>query len=103
MQDFIDKVVLWYGGLPGPAQTAITVVVGAVLAYFAFKIAVRIVKRVVSAVITAVVVFLLTTVPGHMILTNAYEQLKDRVPSTLNVNQLDTGKLGGLIGEHLQN
>lgn len=96
MKDTIDQIVLWYGGLSGPAQTAVTVVVGAVVAYLAFKIVVAVAKRLVSAVITAVIVFLLTTVPGHMMLTNAYEQIRQQVPASLNLDEVRQKVTDGL-------
>ena len=40
-----DQFVLWYGNLPQLAQTAITVVVGAIVAYLVFKIVAHLVKR----------------------------------------------------------
>ena len=100
MGNFFDQIVLWYGGLPGPAQTAVTVVVGAVVAYLAFKIAVQIAKRVVSAVITAVIVFLLTTVPGHAIMTSAYERIQQQV-SNSNVDMDRVGQFGGQLKDQL--
>lgn len=96
MNGIIDQVVLWYGGLPGPAQMAVTAVVGAVLAYLAFKIAVAFAKRLVSAIITAIIVFLLTTVPGHMMLTNAYEQVRQQVPTSLNLDDVRQKVTDGL-------
>lgn len=96
MNGIIDQVVLWYGGLPGPAQMAVTAVVGAALAYLAFKIAVAFAKRLVSAIVTAIIVFLLTTVPGHMMLTNAYEQVRQQVPTSLNLDDVRQKVTDGL-------
>ena len=49
-----DQFVLWYGNLPQLAQTAITVVVGAIVSYLVFKIVARLVKGLVTAVIAAI-------------------------------------------------
>ena len=53
-----DQFVLWYGNLPQLAQTAITVVVGAIVAYLVFKIVAHLVKGLVTAVIAAILAFL---------------------------------------------
>ncbi|KAB8292797.1 hypothetical protein [Bifidobacterium avesanii] len=79
-----DQIVVWYGTLPGAAKSAITLVVGAVLAYVAFKVVIRIVKTVLHAVIAAVLAFLIGTVPGNLILNQAYGRLEERFGATIS-------------------
>lgn len=79
-----DQIVVWYGTLPGAAKTAITLAVGAVLAVVAFKIVIRIVRTVLHAVIAAVVAFLIGTVPGNLMLNQAYGQLEQRFGPTIS-------------------
>ncbi|PWG66223.1 hypothetical protein [Bifidobacterium callitrichidarum] len=80
----LDRVALWYGGLPSSVQTALTLVVGAVVAYAAFKIVAKIVKGIITSVIVAILAFLLTTVPGNMILSHAYDRVEQQVTASLS-------------------
>nr|WP_236029580.1 hypothetical protein [Bifidobacterium miconisargentati] len=80
----LDRAALWYGGLPSSAQTALTLAVGAVVAYVAFKIVAKIIKGVITSVIVAVLAFLLTTVPGNMILSHAYDRVEQQVTTSLS-------------------
>ena len=80
----LDRIAVWYGGLPASVQTALTVVVGAVVAYVAFKIVAKIIKGIVVSAIVAILAFLLTTVPGNMILHQAYDRVEQQVATSLN-------------------
>ncbi|NMM99494.1 hypothetical protein G1C96_0071 [Bifidobacterium sp. DSM 109958] len=79
-----DQIALWYGALPGAAKTAITLVVGVALAVVAFKVVIRIVRTVLHAVIAAVLAFLIGTVPGNLILNQAYGQLQERFGTSIS-------------------
>ena len=70
-----DQFVLWYGNLPQLAQTAITVVVGAIVAYL--------VKGLVTAVIAAILAFLISTVPGNLLLSSAFDRIQQEVTTHL--------------------
>ena len=61
-----DQFVLWYGNLPQLAQTAITVVVGAIVSYLVFKIVARLVKGLVTAVIAAILDRIQQEVTTHL-------------------------------------
>ena len=80
----LDRIAVWYGGLPGVAQTALSVVVGAVVAYVVFKIVIKIIKGIVVSLIIAALAFLLTTVPGNMILHQAYDRVEQQVATSLS-------------------
>ncbi|KAB7788491.1 hypothetical protein [Bifidobacterium cebidarum] len=80
----LDRVAVWYGGLPSTLQTGITIVVGAAVAYVVFKIVAKIIKGLVMSIIAAVLAFLLTTVPGNMILSNAYDRVEQQVSTSLS-------------------
>lgn len=77
-----DQFVLWYGNLPQLAQTAITVV-GAIVAYLVFKIVARLVKGLVTAVIAAILAFLISTVPGNLLLSSAFDRIQQEVTTHL--------------------
>ena len=79
-----DRLAVWYGTLPGAVRTAITVAVGAVLAYVAFKVVIRIARTVLSAVIAAVLAFLIGTVPGNVLLGQAVDRLEERAGATIS-------------------
>ena len=70
-----DQFVLWYGNLPQLAQTAITVVVGAIVAHL--------VKGLVTAVIAAILAFLISTVPGNLLLSSAFDRIQQEVTTHL--------------------
>lgn len=80
----VDRFVVWYGTLPDSVRTGVSFVVGAVVAYLVFKIVAKILKGVLRAVIAAVLAFLLTTVPGNMILANAYDRIEQQVTTSLH-------------------
>lgn len=69
-----DSVVAWYGSLPVGARGAVTLAVGLLVAWIAF----RLVKGLVRSIAAAVLAFLLATVPGNLILHDAYAQLRER-------------------------
>ena len=75
-----DQFVLWYGNLPQLAQTAITVVV---VSYLVFKIVARLVKGLVTAVIAAILAFLISTVPGNLLLSSAFDRIQQEVTTHL--------------------
>ncbi|PST46861.1 hypothetical protein CPA40_04205 [Bifidobacterium callitrichos] len=79
----VDRFVVWYGTLPQEVRTLLSVAVGAAVAYVIFRIVVKIIKGVIVAVIGAVLAFLLTTVPGNMILSNAYDRVEQQVTTSL--------------------
>ena len=81
IQRAVDQIVLWYGGLPSAAQMALTVAVGVLLAWAAFKIVMRVIKGLVASVIAAILVFLLTTMPGNMLLAQAFDRLEQQADS----------------------
>lgn len=81
IQQAVDQIVLWYGGLPSAAQMALTVAVGVLLAWAAFKIVMRVIKGLVASVIAAILVFLLTTMPGNMLLAQAFDRLEQQADS----------------------
>lgn len=70
--------------MPSTAQTALTFVVGAVVAYIAFKIVAKIIKGIVMSVIAAILAFLLTTVPGNLLLSQAYNNVEQRITTSLS-------------------
>ena len=70
-----DQFVLWYGNLPQLAQTVITVVVGAIVAHL--------VKGLVTAVIAAILAFLISTVPGNLLLSSAFDRIQQEVTTHL--------------------
>ncbi|KAB7790287.1 hypothetical protein [Bifidobacterium leontopitheci] len=74
-----DRFVVWYGELPAGVKTVISLVLGAIVAYIAFKIVIRLIKGIVSAIIAAVLAFLLTTVPGNLLLNQAYDRVQDEL------------------------
>ena len=78
-----DQFVLWYGNLPQLAQTASTVVVGAIVPYLVFKIVARLVKGLVTAVIAAILAFLISTVPGNLLLSSAFDRIQQEVTAHL--------------------
>ena len=78
-----DQFVLWYGNLPQLAQTVITVVVGAIVAYLVFKIVAHLVKGLVTAVIAAILAFLISTVPGNLLLSSAFDRIQQEVTTHL--------------------
>lgn len=65
------------------AQTAITVVVGAIVAYLVFKIVAHLVKGLVTAVIAAILAFLISTVPGNLLLSSAFDRIQQEVTTHL--------------------
>ena len=73
-----DSVVAWYGSLPVGARGAVTLAVGLLVAWIAFRGAVRVVKGLVRSIVSAVLAFLLATVPGNLILHDAYSQLQEK-------------------------
>lgn len=83
MQSTIDQILLGYGSLPQFVQTGITVVVGVIVAAVVFKIVIRFITGIITAVIAAALSFLLTTVPGHMLLQAGVEQVQQHVTSSL--------------------
>ncbi|MBT1163588.1 hypothetical protein [Bifidobacterium felsineum] len=83
----LDRIAVWYGGLPSTVQTGVTIVVGAIVAYVVFKIVAKIIKGLVMSIIAAVLAFLLTTVPGNMILSNAYDRVEQQVSTSLSQSQ----------------
>lgn len=80
----IDQIVVWYGMLPAATKTVISCVVGAVLAYIAFKIVIKIVKTVVHATVAAVGAFLAGTVPGNLIMAQAFTHVQEQFGPALN-------------------
>ena len=72
------SVVAWYGMLPVGARGAVTLAVGLLVSWIAFRVAVRLVKGLVRSVVAAVLAFLLATVPGNLILHDAYAQLREK-------------------------
>lgn len=80
----IDRFVVWYGNLPESVRTAASIVIGAVIAYLVFKIVTRIISGILKAIVAAILAFLLTTVPGNMILSNAYDRIEQQVTTSLN-------------------
>ncbi|PWG60271.1 hypothetical protein [Bifidobacterium catulorum] len=79
MESAINNIITWYGQLPGTAQTVLTIVVGGVVAYAVFKIAIRVISGLLVSVIVAALAFLLTTVPGNMLLSQAYDRIEQQV------------------------
>lgn len=75
MTDMIDATVLWYQAMPAAGRGLVTLAVGLAAAWLAFRIAARIVKGAVRCAIAAVLAFLLTTVPGNMLMTWAWERV----------------------------
>lgn len=75
-----DSVVAWYGMLPVGARGAVTLAVGLLVAWIAFRVAVGLAKGLVRSIVAAVLAFLLATVPGNLILHDAYSQLQERRP-----------------------
>lgn len=73
-----DSVVVWYGMLPVGARGVVTLAVGLLVAWIAFRVAVRVVRGLVRSAAAAVLAFLLATVPGNLILHDAYAQLRER-------------------------
>lgn len=73
-----DSVVAWYGMLPVGARGAVTLAVGLLVAWIAFRVAVGLVKGLVRSIVAAVLAFLLATVPGNMILHDAYARLREK-------------------------
>lgn len=73
-----DSVVAWYGMLPVGARGAVTLAVGLPVAWIAFRVAVGLAKGLVRSIVAAVLAFLLATVPGNMILHDAYAQLREK-------------------------
>ena len=51
---------------------------GLPVAWIAFRVAVGLVKGLVRSVVAAVLAFLLATVPGNLILHDAYSQLQEK-------------------------
>ena len=88
---FIDRIALWYAGLPEGLRTLLTVAVGAAVAYAAFRIVYRLIRGMVKAAIAAVLAFLLTTVPGNLILAQAFDRVEERIGTHLNIS----GAVGG--------
>ncbi|MBT1181888.1 hypothetical protein JS531_07970 [Bifidobacterium sp. CP2] len=84
----LERVAVWYEGLPDAAKTVLTVAVGAVVAVIVFKIVAKIVKGVLVSVIAAVLTFLIATVPGNMILSQTYDRIEQQVTSSGIVQQL---------------
>ncbi|NEG95667.1 hypothetical protein CS006_09115 [Bifidobacterium primatium] len=82
MQSSINDIILWYGQLPDTARTLVTVVVGAIVAYVVFKIVVRLLSGLLAAAIAAALAFLLTTVPGNMLLSQAYDRIEQEVSNS---------------------
>lgn len=78
-----DRIAVWYGSLPAEVRTCLTVAVGAVIAYVVFRIVVRLIKGIIASVIAAVLAFLLTTVPGNMLLSQAYDRVEQQVTTSL--------------------
>ncbi|NEG54534.1 hypothetical protein [Bifidobacterium platyrrhinorum] len=79
----IDRIALWYGNLPSEVRTCLTVAIGAAIAYVVFRIVAGIIKGVLVSVIAAVLAFLLTTVPGNMLLSQAYDRVEQQVSTSL--------------------
>ena len=79
-----DRIAVWYGMLPAAAKSVITIAVGAVLAYVAFKVVTRIVKTVLHAVIAAVLAFLIGTVPGNLILSRTFDRVEQQVGPSIS-------------------
>lgn len=73
-----DSVAAWYGSLPVGARGAVTLAVGLLVAWIAFRVAVGLAKGLVRSVVAAVLAFLLATVPGNLILHDAYSQLQEK-------------------------
>ncbi|OXM99637.1 hypothetical protein [Bifidobacterium vansinderenii] len=84
MQSTIDQILLWYGSLPQIVQTGVTVVVGVIVAVVVFKIVIRFITGLLTAIIAAALSFLLTTVPGHMLLQSGVEQVQQHVTTSLS-------------------
>ena len=64
-------------------RTCLTVAVGAAIAYVVFRIVVKLIKGIIASVIAAVLAFLLTTVPGNMLLSQAYDRVEQQVTTSL--------------------
>ncbi|OZG64080.1 hypothetical protein BHAP_1247 [Bifidobacterium hapali] len=86
---FIDRIVLWYGTLPSAAQTLITVAIGAAIAYVVFKIVIKLIKGIIASVIAAVLAFLLTTVPGNLLLSQAFDRVEQQISTSLETSGLN--------------
>ncbi|MCH9275523.1 hypothetical protein JS533_004425 [Bifidobacterium amazonense] len=84
---FIDRIVLWYGTLPDSVRTLITVAVGGAVAYVVFRIVIKIIKGMIGAAVAAVLAFLLTTVPGNMLLSQAFDRVEQQISTSLSSNQ----------------
>ncbi|MBW3087204.1 hypothetical protein KIH77_00395 [Bifidobacterium sp. 82T24] len=82
MESVVNNLVVWYGQLPGAAQTVLTVVIGGVVAYAVFKIAIRVISGLLVSVIVAALAFMLTTVPGNMLLSQAYDRIEQEVSNS---------------------
>ncbi|MBT1173279.1 hypothetical protein JS528_07935 [Bifidobacterium sp. MA2] len=80
----IDRFVIWYGTLPDSVRTGVSIAVGAMIGYVVFRIVAKIIKGVLKAVIAAILAFLITTVPGNMILSNAYDRVEQQITTSLN-------------------
>ena len=84
MTSTIDQIILWYGQLPSAMQTVVTVVVGAAVAYVAFRIVIRLIAGIVGGIVAAALAFLLTTLPGNMLMSQAYDRIEQQVSSSLS-------------------
>lgn len=74
---WIDMLAAWYFSLPAVGQAGITLVAGLTVAWAAFRIIFKLAKGVIRAIVAAVLAFLLATVPGNLILHDAYTRLRE--------------------------
>lgn len=85
MSSWFMDLSVQYMSLPVSVRAALTIILGLIVAYLVFKLVLHVVEGVVRAVVAAVLVFLLTTVPGNMLLARAYDQ----VQKTVSTSQVD--------------
>lgn len=82
----MDSFVAWYGTLPAWGQLGLNAFVGAIIAAIVFAIVMKLVKKIITRIIVTALAFLLTTVPGNLIMQNAVTHLENQVGT-----HLDTG------------
>ncbi|MBT1161742.1 hypothetical protein [Bifidobacterium sp. SO1] len=82
---WIEQATIWYNTQSVFIQGAITLIIGILAAIIIFKIALAVLKTVIRAVIAAILAFLLTTIPGNMLLAHAYDTIDRTIDSSINM------------------
>lgn len=83
--DWFAAAVVWYASLPVWGRGPVTLAVGALAAWVAFRLAVRLVKGVVRAMVAALLAFLLATVPGNLLMHAAYDAVGEAVSTGVDM------------------